>query len=178
MKREEITPLFRSGHDACRFAYAYSSQQYAMTALAKMMKGGPCGSGRGLVGLDGAAIAGTVKRYVESMSFPAPLAIACRHELNREKLLQYAMLLVQFVMPALGTGGHNRRMVHALVCLYFGIRDANGHKIKLADLCDKYDMSADTMTRRKSAAFKRLREIESAAQVAIDERLKDGGLVE
>lgn len=178
MTETKSEALFESGYDACRFAYCYSGQQYAMTALAKMMKGGPCGTGKGLVGLDGAAVAGTVKRHVEGMPFPMPVAIACRHEINREKARQYAMLLVQFVIPALGTGAHHRRLVHALVCLYFGIRDANGKKIKISDLCDKYDLSADTMTRRKAAAFKRLREIESASQCVIDEALKAAGIVE
>lgn len=177
MAETKSEALFESGYDACRFAYCYSGQQYAMTALAKMMKGGPCGTGKGLVGLDGAAVAGTVKRHVEGLPFPMPVAIACRHEINREKARQYAMLLVQFVIPALGTGAHHRRLVHALVCLYFNIGGTDGQKYRLASLCDEFGMSADTMTRRKAAAFKRLREIESASQCVVDEALKAAGIV-
>lgn len=178
MKREDINPLFRSGHDACRFAYAYSSQQYAMTAMAKLMRGSIVGSGRGLVGLDGAAVAGTVKRHVESMDDRLHAAILARYEIDRRCAMVGASAMVQFVIPALGTGGHNRRMVMALVCRYFKIPGDDGQQVKLAALCDAYGMSADTMTRRWSAAKHRLREIESAAQAAVDFALQEAGLVE
>jgi len=46
-------PLFRSGHEALRFAYAYNPQQYPMTLMARMMRGPGIGSGRGLHGIEG-----------------------------------------------------------------------------------------------------------------------------
>lgn len=169
--------LFRSGHEACRFAYAYSSQQYAMTAMAKMMRGSLVGSGRGLVGLDGAAVAGTVKRHVEALDDQHHAVIMARYELLRDDAMVAVAALVQFVMPALGTGAHHRHMVRDLIARYFRIPDRAGRQIMLSALCDQYQLSADTMTRRKSAAFRRLREIESRAQVAIDDALKSSGLV-
>lgn len=178
MKREEITPLFRSGHDACRFAYAYSSQQYAMTAMAKLMRGSIVGSGRGLFGLDGAAVAGTVKRHVEELDSSLHAAIVARYELDRKVSVVGASALVQHVIPALGTGGHNRRMVMALICRYFRITDEGGRHVMLSALCDQFGLSADTMTRRWRATKSRLREIESRAQAAIDGALQDVGLVE
>lgn len=170
--------LFRSGNDACRYAYAYSSQQYAMTAMAKMMKGSGTGSGRGLFGLDGAAVAGTIKRHVESLDDQYHAAIMARNEIVRNSALVAAGALVQFVIPALGTGGHNRRMVLALVCRYFRIADENGKPYQLSNLCDQYDLSADTMTRRWRNAKGRLREIESRAQTVIDGVLQEAGIVE
>ncbi len=170
--------IFRSGHEACRFAYAFSGQQYPLSVMAKIMQCVGIGSGRGLIGLDGAAVAGTVKRHVEAMPMPNPLLIASRCELNFEISRQYATLLVDSVMPALGTGGHPRDMVTALICIYFRIPDKDGNKIKLSSLCDQFALSADTMTRRKSAIFRRLKEMESKAQCLIDDRLKDSGVVE
>ena len=177
MQRDDIQPLFDSGFDACRFAYAYSSQQYAMTAMAKIMRGGSVGSGKGLVGLDGAAVAGTVKRHVEALDDQSHAAIMARHELVRNHAVAAAGALVQFVIPALGTGAHHRHMVRALVCRYFRIPDDGGRQYQLSNLCDQFGMSADTMSRRKAAAFRRLREIESRAQGLIDDALKESGVV-
>lgn len=170
--------IFRSGHEACRFAYAYSSQQYAMTAMAKLMRGSICGSGRGLIGLEGAAVAGTVKRHVEALEDQSHAAILARNDLVRQNAMAGASALVQFVIPALGTGGHNRRMVMALVCRYFKIPDDAGRQFQLSNLCDTYGMSADTMTRRWRNAKARLREIESRAQDMIDRNLQEAGIVE
>lgn len=177
MHKDDIPPLFDSGFDACRFAYAYSSQQYAMTAMAKIMRGGSVGSGKGLVGLDGAAVAGTIKRHVEALDDQSHAAIMSRHELVRNHAAVAAGVLVQFVLPALGTGAHHRRMVLALVCKYFRIPDDKGRQYQLSALCDQFGLSADTMTRRKAAAFRRLREIESRAQGLIDDALKNSGVV-
>lgn len=178
MKREDIEPLFRSGHEACRFAYAYSSQQYAMTAMAKMMKGPACGSGRGLIGLEGAAVAGTVKRHVESLPHPSPAIIAARYEIDRLKAIFHTSILVDFVMPALGTGAHHRHMIRALVCRYFKIPDSDGEPVRLSALADKFGVSADTITRRWKATRDRLRAADSRAGREIDERMQAAGLID
>ena len=175
---ENINAIFRSGHEACRFAYAFSGQQYPLSVMAKIMQCIVIGSGRGLIGLDGAANAGTVKRHVEAMPMPNPLAIAARCEIDYEKSRQYAAMLVDSVIPTLGTGGHHRHLVKALIWLYFRIPGEDNQPVKLSSLCDRFQVSADTMTRRKSAAFRRLREIESKAQGMIDDALKDAGVVE
>lgn len=171
-------PLFRSGHEACRFAYSYSGQQYPMTIMAKMMRGRLLGSGRGLVGLEGAAVAGTVKRHVEALRFPSPEIISARYELMRDKALPHADSLVEFVIPALGTGGHRRRLVRALICRYFRIPDENGRPIMLARLASDFDLSTDTLTRRWVAVRNRLREVEARAESEIDGTLVDAGLVQ
>lgn len=166
--------IFTSGFEACRFAYAFNTQQYPMSVMAKIMQCVGIGSGRGLSGLDGAAIAGTVKRHVESAPMPAPLIIACRHELDHAKSIEYAAMLVDFVLPAMGTGGHNRRMVRDLICRYFRIK-VSGSDVQLNSLCHKYgmDLSEATITRRWQAVYRRLRELESGAQCRIDDDLKD-----
>ncbi|POR54560.1 hypothetical protein B0G62_102168 [Paraburkholderia eburnea] len=52
--------IFHSAQEAIAFACNYSSQQYAMSPMAKLLQGPSRGSGRGLVGLDGAGQAGMV----------------------------------------------------------------------------------------------------------------------
>lgn len=169
--------LFRSGHEACRFAYAYSGQQYPLTVMAKMMRGGLLGSGRGLVGLDGAAVAGTVKRHVDALRYPSPAIIAARYEIDRNRAMPHAVRLVEFVIPALGTGGHQRHLVRALICRYFRIPDANGLPIMLARLASDFDLSSDTLTRRWVVVRNRLRESEARAEGEIDGALVEAGLV-
>lgn len=169
--------LFRSGHEACRFAYAYSGQQYPMTVMAKMMRGGLLGSGRGLVGLEGAAVAGTVKRHVDALRHPSPAILAARYETDRNRAATSAVRLVEFVVPVLGKGGHQRHLVRALIYRYFRIPDANGSAILLARLASDFDLSADTLTRRWVAIRNRLREAEARAEGEIDGALVEAGLV-
>jgi hypothetical protein len=169
--------LFRSGHEACRFAYAYSGQQYPMTFMGRMMKGAGLGSGRGLFGLEGAAVAGTVKRHVESLSETDCLIIGARYEINIERQRAYAYALVEPVIAALGTGGHHRHMARALICLYFRIPEKDGEKVKLANLCSQFGMTEITMKRRWQSVKYRLRELESKATVLADNAMADAGLV-
>lgn len=170
--------LFRSGHEACRFAYAYSGQQYPLTVMAKMMRGGLLGSGRGLVGLEGAAVAGTVKRHVDALRHPSPAILAARYETDRNRAATSAVRLVEFVVPVLGTGGqHQRHLVRALIYRYFRIPDANGLPIMLARLASDFDLSSDTLTRRWVVVRNRLRESEARAEGEIDGALVEAGLV-
>lgn len=170
-------PIFSSGHEACRFAYAFSSQQYALTAMAKMMRGGVIGSGRGLVGLDGAAIAGTVKRHVEAMGYPYAQVIAARYELDKPKKIEAMLSLRNCVMAGLGTGVHRRVVVDALTMRYFGQRDENNQPVKLASLCSATGDSTATMSRRWGLVKHHLSAVERKADIRIDESLVESGIV-
>jgi len=52
--------IFTSAQEAITFAINYSSQQYAMSPMTKLLQGPSRGSGRGLIGMDGAGQAGMV----------------------------------------------------------------------------------------------------------------------
>lgn len=56
-------PPFRSTHDALLFAYNFASMSYARPVMGDGM---PKPEGRGLGGLDGAGMAGTIKNLVEN----------------------------------------------------------------------------------------------------------------
>lgn len=66
--------LFKDYHDALTFAFLYSTQQYAMSPMAKMMKSGIVGTGKGLVSIDGAAQAGLIKAAIDKLE---PLERCC-----------------------------------------------------------------------------------------------------
>ncbi|CAJ0784701.1 hypothetical protein R8510_05291 [Ralstonia chuxiongensis] len=83
-----MEPIFNSTEHALRFAFAFSTQQFGRSAMARMYA--PPGSGRGLGGLDGAGQAGMIRASVEKLSpaqqrvlvvrfAPADLPCACGH---------------------------------------------------------------------------------------------------
>lgn len=165
--------LFRSGHEALRFAYAYNAQQYPMTIMAKMMRGKILGTGRGLHGLDGAAVAGSVKRVVEALPKHYRYVLVCRYCLTEREFEDSFAQLLPPAMASLGTGGHSTRMVLKLICRHFG----RPEKVKLAEMADEFGMDASTVTRRWQCVKRRLSELESLAASAADDALVQAGLV-
>lgn len=78
--------LFRNPHDALMFALRFSSQQYAQTPMAKQLRraaaeaggGAGIGSGKGLVALDGAGMAGLIRARIDKLSPLQHAAIVAR----------------------------------------------------------------------------------------------------
>ena len=60
-------PIFASAHAALVFAFNFCTEQYAPSVMAKLIRGGPVGSGKGLVGMDGAGQAGMILAEVQSL---------------------------------------------------------------------------------------------------------------
>lgn len=165
--------IFESGHEAMRFAYAYNAQQYPLTIMARMMRGGVIGSGRGLHGLDGAAIAGSVKRVVESLPHDHRYVLVSRYAMTDREYEEAFPKLLQAATASVGAGVHSTRMILLLICRYFG----RPEPVKLATLADRFEVDASTMTRRWQCVRNRLQEIESQASAAADGALVDAGLV-
>ncbi|MPW17893.1 hypothetical protein GCT13_13335 [Paraburkholderia sp. CNPSo 3157] len=61
--------IFKCAQEAIVFACNYSSQQYAMSAMGKILQRGAHGSGRGLIGLDGAGQAGMVFAELQRIDY-------------------------------------------------------------------------------------------------------------
>ncbi|RAR51672.1 hypothetical protein C7401_13632 [Paraburkholderia unamae] len=76
--------IFKSAEEAVTFACNYSSQQYAMSAMGKILQRGAQGSGRGLVGLDGAGQAGMVFAELERIDY-WQLAVLVTGKLSRRE---------------------------------------------------------------------------------------------
>lgn len=62
----EVEPLFRSAHDALKFAYRFSTEQYNRPVMNKLADK-PRPAGKGLAGLDGAAQSGFIRREVKEL---------------------------------------------------------------------------------------------------------------
>lgn len=171
--------LFISGHDALRFAYSFSAAQYPVTLMSIMMGGkrAPLGKGRGLLGLDGAAEAGNIKRVISGLPAPLPFVIAAQYSLLERDVRAAAACLICDVTQHMGPGAHKPELSHDLICRFFGAPGADGNEIKLAALADRYGHSAATITRRWQVARNRLYDLDRRAIASADEALTDAGIV-
>lgn len=71
--------LFKTPDDAVVFALRFSGQQYAESGMSRMMKRSGAPSGKGLVGLDGAAQAGIVSARLDRLPAPYRACIIARY---------------------------------------------------------------------------------------------------
>lgn len=162
----ENEPLFDSAYDALAFAYRFNAQQYAMTPMAKLMRW-QIGSGKGLVGIDGAAQAGIILGLIDHLQEWEQAAICARFSIDRKRLYWARNSLITPAMASLGTGIHNRRMVDALVQKHFGCR------LKLKEVAEAYEVNKNTMTDYWRQIRKTLQEIEYRAMDKAERILRD-----
>jgi hypothetical protein len=162
--------IFKSAHEAVVFACNYASQQYAMSPMAKLLQRGSTGSGRGLVGLDGAAQSGMVLAELGNIDYVHMLVLVarcaprkerceCKHiccsgwkpnPLYRDAVSQ----LTDMVVPALGGVFTLRRFRLAVIEKYFG------EKIKVKDVAADLNIPPRTAERHASIIKAYLRDTE------------------
>jgi hypothetical protein len=176
-------PIFRNTHEALVFAYQYSAQQYAETAMAKMMKrsGGELGSGRGLVGLDGAAQAGFVLAEAERLSAIQRACILVKYAQRTEDCpccggkkatAAFQLAIEALTAWAVPAGISHMRVRRALVQKW-----ARAGKVEFKELASEYGMNRKTIGEQFQAMKKRLDEADQQAQCAIDDALRACGMV-
>lgn len=164
-------PLFDSTWAALAFAFRYSTQQYQPTPMARLMRGA-LGSGKGLVGLEGAGQAGLVRAMVEKLPEYERAAITARFSFKSSEGYAAKIVLIRPATAALGTGVHNRRMVDHLVQKFFG------EKVYLKDLAGTCGIDPRTIPDRWHLIRKALTAIEHRAIDRAEVMFRDGGLVE
>lgn len=163
-------PLFGSAWSALAFAFRYSTQQYQPTPMARLMRGS-IGSGKGLVGLDGAAQAGLIRAIVDKLPEFERCAIVARFALDQRESLGAKLVLVGPATASLGTGVHNRRMVDNLVQRFYGRR------CHLKDIAETYGVHANTMTERWACVKRQLTSLEHRAIDRAEAAFQQAGLV-
>jgi len=167
----EADPLFASAYDALAFAFRFNAQQYSPTPMARLMRG-QIGSGKGLVGIDGAAQAGFILGVVERLGEWEKAALAARFALDRKVLFKARDTLITPAMAALGTGVHKRRVVDAMVQKHFGA------KVKLKDIAEAYQVNKNTMTDNWRIIRKTLHDVECRAMDKAERVLVEAGVCE
>jgi hypothetical protein len=164
--------LFQNADAALKFALRYSSQQYAQTPMAKRLKSnGSIGSGKGLVGLDGAAQAGMVRARLERMGKEQQACLVARFSARvedcpccggnrmldeyKESLLALAAWADQFV----SNSGSAQRLRFGVVQAYF---DKKATINKLAEAGETGEVGTGLRGRCAGRPVRRNRHINAA----------------
>ena len=186
---EVCDALFESTHAALVFAYNYSDQQYSPPPMVRLMRGGTVGSGKGLVGLDGAGQAGLILAEVMQMEIPSQAVLAARfsphgipcdcgskccsgHRASaawREAI----DFLTEYVLRNVLSGcASHYRMRRAMVARLYG------EKVTLQEVATRCGVPRDRAQDQNSKVSKHLQAVERRAFEALDARFKELNLVQ
>lgn len=199
----ETEILFTSADSALRFAFSYSTQHYSPTPMARAMRGGDVGTGKGLVGVDGAAQAGMIRAELREFSeldrslliaqfapveLPCDCTRACcsgnRPNVEWADAVSYLTEHTTYLFA-----GHlsSYRLRRTLVERHFGAhRDIHGKKLtieRLAQQCEIHRQTVSTHHQKLMAYFRGTKGVNSSVGVQAmaiqraDEQLRDRGLV-
>ena len=165
------TPIFRSAHEALRFAFSFNHAQYQPSPLKRLL----CGysSDRGLFGLEGAATAANIKRVIDTLPAVQRSSIICRYTEHKEEFERAAPDLLMVAASALPTGLHKRIFVMALIHGYFGRAT-----LRNAVLRDEFGLSHATLGRRRRDVARKLREMERVAGDQAEGRLLEARVID
>lgn len=194
--------LFTSAHAALVFAFNFSGQCYDRPMMNRLAAPA-IGSGKGLVGLDGAAQAGFIRAEVLSLGSlaeailiariaPRSMPCHCRQACcsgrkpNREWVMAVGHLAEQSRRSALSGCSANGIMRREYIARYFTAKD---QRISLEALAERYDVDRNTasahyakvstwlggMPSRKDKPT--VPGMEELATAAIDQRLREIGMV-
>lgn len=179
--------IFFSAEEAITFACNYSSQQYAMSPMAKLLQGPGRGSGRGLTGLDGAGQSGMVFRELEGLDYWQMLALVARKaprsescnclnpccrgwrmtELFREAVSQLADQVAREARDVLPVKAFRVAV----------LRKHFGDKIHVLDEAEKLGIDEHPANRHATTIRKWIRELEKKGLTSLSERLDQVGML-
>lgn len=183
-------PLFSSAYSALVFAFNVSRQCYDRPFMNKVASPA-IGSGKGLAGLDGAAQAGMIRAEVKALgelaeafliariaprSEPCSCRSACcgGSRTNSEWFDAISALSEYARNAALAGTTANGMLRQAYVARYFAMKD---QRVSLELLAEKHDLNRQTIGTHYSKLSKVFKEVESLAQNAIEDRLREIGVV-
>lgn len=202
MQMQGENMLFQNAHGALTFAFNFSGQCYDRPMMNRLASPA-IGSGKGLVGLDGAAQAGMIRAEVKAMGklaeailiarvAPRMTPCSCRssccsgHKPNKEWTDAVAVL-ADHVRTAVFAGCVvNGLMRREYLVRYFTKKD---DRVSLEALADKYDIARNTVSAHNAKVATWLGGvparkdkpaqlgIEQAAFDAIEDRLRAIGMV-
>lgn len=190
--------LFDSAHGALVFAFNFSGQSYDRPMMNRMAAPA-IGSGKGLVGLDGAAQAGFIRSEVQAMGKLAEAILIARlaprtqpcsckspccsgHKPNREWTEAISYLADYVRTTALAGCTAHGMLRREYVIRHFSRKD---ERVSIDKLAEKHDAGRNTVSAhagKVSGLFGGGRDnaapgLEAAAMMAIEDRLRDIGMV-
>lgn len=179
-------PLFKSAHAALVFAFNFSGQAYDRP-LMNRLAAPAVGSGKGLVGLDGAGQAGMIRAEVARMGkgmeaaliarvAPRWMPCACRAACcsgrtpNREWTDAVAILADAVRTTALAGCTAHGLLRREYIVRHMTAKDARS---TIEDIAARYEINRQTAAAHYGRVSKYLRGIEDAAHFMIDARLRE-----
>lgn len=169
-------PLFKTTHDALKFAFNYIGQQSPKTPLMSMIVSAgdrpPIGNDKGLVGLDAAAQAGMILAEVCRLPDDQHNVIVARYyratheckccgsDVRRDEWIA----AIDALSHCIELEGVHRRvrldMVEKAIC--------GSGKFSNAQIANKYSLNVRTLQRQHALIKVKFRKIYNAAMVALD----------
>ncbi|NML99644.1 hypothetical protein HHL24_17090 [Paraburkholderia sp. RP-4-7] len=180
--------IFRDAREALVFALNYQCDQYATSALARLAQEGAIGSGRGLVGLDGAAQAGMVKSRLQWMSDHSVAALIARCVPHQVKCDGGGTAGAQLKDSAVWLAAIDevRRFIettqaHAVVVdvvVVAAIRKFFGERKTVQEIADHARMHRVTANRQILLIKAELERLEVEAWAELDSSLRAAGMIQ
>jgi hypothetical protein len=174
----DATQLFKNSHEALTFAFNYSSQQYALSPMSKLMTAGAIGSGKGLVSQDGAGQTGFIMAEVGRLEPLHRACITARYSTrfsdcpccgNSNNLTQEykeAIVVLREWSASLFSGLSLRNARELVVRAYYE------RGIKVQEISDQVKIPKRTLYDNKAKIWEGLNKLDHAALIAIDDRLQ------
>ncbi|MEI1276609.1 MULTISPECIES: DNA-binding protein [Pseudomonadota] len=184
---------FKSAFDAVRFALCYSAQQYGETLMAKRLRP-PSSGGIGLVGLEGAAQAGMIRRELEQLpelhlsvivaraaphDLPCSCGSACCSGSTPNLEWKAAIGWLTKASTAYCSGFSHFRVRQAIIEKFFGV------KRNLEDIAKDCEANVKTASNHNAAVRRWLEGnrktnevgVETVAWAAVESRFADLGIL-
>lgn len=175
-----MEPLFTTTASALTFALRYSTQQYAETAMSKMMKrSGRRSSGKGLVGLDGAGQAGMILRKLDELGQLERACIvaryaermaecpSCKNDTATPEYRDAINLLATWATLTIENVTDVSRMRYAIIADFYERRRLVGKT------AEAIGMARATAYENRARIHEKLAELDKRAQGQIEEKLAD-----
>jgi hypothetical protein len=171
-----MSELFENTTAAMVFAFRYSAQQYALSPVAKMMKTGIVGSGKGLVSLDGAAQAGMIRRELDQLTALQRACIAARYanryedckccgSLKPTEEYSQAIAVLSDWATSQFTGLSVRGIRHAIIQSYYE------KGVSVGKVADRLNVARRTAYDQKAKVWAALKRLDLEAQSRAGELL-------
>lgn len=186
----ETEALFGSAHAALVFAFNFSGQQFDKSAMARLAST-PGKTGKGLGGLDGSGQSGMIRQELEAIgklgealmvarTAPRANPCSCRSgccsgwKANKEWTNAIAFLADHMRKTALAGTTANGIMRFSCVIRYY---DKKGERRTLEQIAKELDANRKSVGAYVSKVAASLKELEHHAMCAIEDRLREAGMV-
>lgn len=173
--------LFPSTHNALRFAFEFNPEQYGEGTLAGLLKRATgLGSGKGLVGIDGAGQAGMILAEVWRLPALERHAIIARYGQQRISCRccgspgmseEWKLAIEGIAAWAVPAGLSNHRARREIVGRFF----TRSGTIK--EIAERYGLERKRLGEQAAGMEKRIKDLEARAQASMDDVMKQTGVV-